>query len=100
MNPTGVTTAVSSGRVENKRRFGRHLRELRAKAGLTQVDVGARTHTGQPAVSAWEAGRAIPSLGTLLVLASLYAVNDLEAFLALAAADELEAVGATVGAAS
>lgn len=100
MNDNDVTTAVASGRVENKRRFGRHLRELRKAAELTQVDVGTRTGTGQPAVSAWEAGRAVPSLGTLLVLASLYQVTDLEAFLAMAAADELEAVGVTVGAAS
>lgn len=88
---------------DHRRRFGRHLRTLRTDAGLTQDFVGDRTGRGQPAVSAWEAGRAVPPLGTLLVLAALYNVVDLAAFLALAAADELaelEQPAATAGAGS
>lgn len=41
-------------------RFGRHLRELRTAASLTQADVGAVLHVSADAVATWERGRSLP----------------------------------------
>lgn len=55
--------------------FGEYLRDLRVAAGLTQIQAGAAFNLGQPAVSAYEVGRAYPPGHVVLVMARLYNVG-------------------------
>jgi transcriptional regulator with XRE-family HTH domain len=50
--------------------FGRHLRELRLARGLTQAQVAERCGTMVPVISNLERGMTVPTLSTLLHLAS------------------------------
>jgi transcriptional regulator with XRE-family HTH domain len=50
--------------------FGRHLRELRLARGLTQSQVAERCGTMVPVISNLERGVTVPTLSTLLHLAS------------------------------
>jgi predicted nucleotidyltransferase/DNA-binding XRE family transcriptional regulator len=45
--------------------YGRSLRAARTRAGLSQVELGRRAHTSQPAIARYEGGVATPSLPTL-----------------------------------
>jgi uncharacterized protein len=44
------------------------LRDARVHAGLTQADLGQRTGIAQPNISAYESGRRIPTVRTLVAL--------------------------------
>lgn len=55
--------------------FGEYLRDLRVAAGLTQTQAGEAFGLGQPAVSAYEVGRAYPPGHVILVMARLYGVG-------------------------
>jgi transcriptional regulator with XRE-family HTH domain len=50
--------------------FGRHLRELRLARGLTQAQVAERCGTMVPVISNLERGVTVPTLSTLLHLAT------------------------------
>jgi transcriptional regulator with XRE-family HTH domain len=50
--------------------FGRHLRDLRLARGLTQAQVAERCGTMVPVISNLERGMTVPTLSTLLHLAS------------------------------
>jgi transcriptional regulator with XRE-family HTH domain len=50
--------------------FGRHLRELRLARGLTQAQVAERCGTMVPVISNLERGMTVPTLSTLLHLAT------------------------------
>lgn len=54
--------------------FSERLRQLRAKAGLTQADVAEKLGLTNRAVGAWEAGRARPRLDKMNQLADLFGV--------------------------
>lgn len=51
--------------------FGEKLRSLRAKAGLTQLDIAEKLDVSAAAIGAWENGRAKPRLTKLGQLAEL-----------------------------
>ena len=51
--------------------FGEKLRSLRAKAGLTQLDIAEKLDVSAVAIGAWENGRAKPRLTKLGQLAEL-----------------------------
>jgi uncharacterized protein len=44
------------------------LRDARGHAGLTQSELGERTGIAQPNISAYESGRRIPTIRTLVAL--------------------------------
>ena len=44
------------------------LRDARSHAGLTQNDLGERTGIAQPNISAYESGRRVPTVRTLVAL--------------------------------
>lgn len=46
-----------------------NLRRLREAAGLTQIELSARVGVTQMALSKWETGAAVPSLGNMVRLA-------------------------------
>jgi transcriptional regulator with XRE-family HTH domain len=50
--------------------FGRHLRELRLARNLTQAQVAERCGTMVPVISNLERGMTVPTLSTLLHLAT------------------------------
>lgn len=52
--------------------IGARLREARIAAKLSQDDVAVEFHRTRQAVSAWEAGRAMPALDDFLSLSILY----------------------------
>lgn len=52
--------------------FGEKLRSLRAKAGLTQLDIAEKLDVSAAAIGAWENGRAKPRLTKLGQLADLF----------------------------
>lgn len=41
------------------------IKEARARAGLTQVELASLAHTSQPAIAAYESGTRVPSADTL-----------------------------------
>lgn len=51
------------------------FRELRDKAGLSQLELGDRLGVTQQSVYAWERGDAMPRLTTAIALAELYNVS-------------------------
>ncbi len=50
--------------------FGEHLRELRTKRGLTQVELAEMTGIPQNHISTIERGAKLPTLGTLIRFAA------------------------------
>ena len=55
--------------------FGKQLRSLRSKAGLTQLDIAEKLDVSTAAIGAWENGRAKPRLAKLGELAELLGVS-------------------------
>ncbi len=55
--------------------YGRLLRSLRIKSGLTQAEAGKVLNTSQEVVASWESGRRWPQVPDIPVLAALYRVN-------------------------
>lgn len=49
--------------------FGLHLRELRVKRGVTQMELAERSRTGSAFISKLERGVTTPTLGMLIRLA-------------------------------
>ena len=49
--------------------FGRLIKELRVKSGISQRELGERVGTTQSAIARLEAGGVVPTLGTLQKLA-------------------------------
>jgi transcriptional regulator with XRE-family HTH domain len=58
------------------RRRNDKLRDARTRAGLTQAEVAQVIGKSQVLVSAWEMGRANPSIDDLTSLVRLYEVRD------------------------
>ncbi len=65
----GGNASLAANRRENALIFGQHLRGLRTSRGLTQGDLAERCGTSISAISNFEAGNNMPTLGTLLRLA-------------------------------
>lgn len=58
-----------------RRRFAALLRQKRIDAELTQEDLADRIGVRQPAISAWEAGRALPEIPTLLATCEVVGID-------------------------
>lgn len=56
--------------------FGARLRNARLSAGLSQEAVALELRVSQPTVSAWECGKAFPTLGRIRLIADRF---DLDA---------------------
>ena len=54
--------------MQNKYRF----REMRERAGMTQMQVATTLHFTHSTVSAWESGKNTPTIPTVLELTKLY----------------------------
>jgi transcriptional regulator with XRE-family HTH domain len=72
---------------EDLPRFAVMIRDARRARNLRQIDLAQAAGVQQPAVSAWEAGKAVPTPSSLLALAEL---------LGLEVRDLLEAVAGEV----
>jgi transcriptional regulator with XRE-family HTH domain len=59
---------------------------------MTQKDLADRFKVHQPSVSAWELGKALPSLATMLELAALFGIEATLADVAEWMAETTEAV--------
>lgn len=57
--------------------IGAHLRDARDKAGLSQHNAAEQLGVVQSQVSAWEVGKYLISIPTLLAFADLYRVSPL-----------------------
>lgn len=55
--------------VTKKQIFGRRLKEIRERRGITQTELGFRTGINQNRISNWELGYAYPSVEMLVLLA-------------------------------
>lgn len=55
--------------------FGKNLRVLRKKRGLTQTQLGHILHYGSTAIAGYESGRNEPSLDDLIRLADFFDVS-------------------------
>ena len=55
--------------------IGRKLKELRAKAGLSQENVAESLYVSRQAVSKWENGEAFPEMENLVALSKFYNVS-------------------------
>lgn len=62
-------------------RFGIRLRELRMKAGVSQLELSRRTGFSQASISEWEAGISEPRVSAVPTLAAALGVKG-SAFLA------------------
>lgn len=54
---------------------GRHIRELRARLGLSQDDLAARVYVSRQTISSWENARTYPDLQSLVLLARIFGVT-------------------------
>jgi DNA-binding XRE family transcriptional regulator len=57
-------------------RVGRHLERMRRVIGLSKVDVANKLGCTYSAVYAWESGRNLPDLPTLIQFAEIYGWGD------------------------
>lgn len=55
--------------------FGDKLRELRKENNMTQKDIANMFNIKEATVSAWEVGKAQPSIDTIIVLAQYFNVS-------------------------
>ena len=60
--------------------FSNNLKKLRREKGISQKELGIKFNIGITAVSAWELGRNVPDVVTLIKLADFFNV-ELRAFL-------------------
>lgn len=74
--------------------FRSTVRDARAGAGLTQLGLAERLGVKQPAVSAWESGKAYPTAGVLLGLAELLELDVKMLLEQIVAEQDAEAVPA------
>ena len=61
-----------------------NIKELRKRAGLTQIQLGQQVGVGQASVSEWEAGTQMPRVELLPVLAVALGVSINELFVDIA----------------
>lgn len=81
-----------------RRRFGRLVRDLRTRRGLTQADIGRIAHTTADAVATWERGRSLPDEPTMRrVAARLDPASDTLLTAWRAAKTDSRTVGPPVG---
>ncbi|MDF7627068.1 helix-turn-helix transcriptional regulator [Lactobacillaceae bacterium L1_55_11] len=55
--------------------FGKNLRYLRNKNGLSQAKMGCIFHVGQQAIASWESGKRFPDVFTISEVAEYFDVN-------------------------
>ena len=55
--------------------IGKRIKELRKKAGLTQVELGKKINVTKVSVCCYELGTRTPSLDTLVDLSNIFNVN-------------------------
>lgn len=70
--------------IEQKRRLAGALRRYRMQAGLTREEAAKRLRVSGSTISNWEGARTLPTLDTLIAVASVYGVKARDL---LAAAD-------------
>lgn len=63
-----------------KEEIAKILKQLRIKAGLTQMQAAAKINRKQQTLASWETGQSQPDANTLFVLCAMYGVSVDEAF--------------------
>lgn len=67
--------------------LGRYIKAKRLAAGLSQDGLAERLPFTQPAISAWESGRKVPTARAIAALAVALPDAEVEEMVALAAAE-------------
>lgn len=63
-----------------KKKLPEKLKTFRSISGLTTSEVGGLVNRDPSTVTLWEKGKAIPDIGTLFALGSIYQISDLNEF--------------------
>lgn len=55
--------------------IGRHIRELRGAAGMSQDDLAARIYVSRQTISSWENDKTYPDLQSILLISEIFGVS-------------------------